>query len=107
MSFRALVMGVPKSGKSASFAALANAGWRIRYLDFDGNADPLLNFTEPSKRSNIEIVSCLDKVALATSGGGSEPEDATPRLRASRGWSVMAKALHKWPGDASFCGDWD
>lgn len=92
---------------TASLSAAANAGWKIRYLDFDGNADPLVNFTEVGKRGNIEIVSCLDKFALAISGGGSEPEDATPRMRASRGWAAMTRALNKWPTDESFAGDWE
>lgn len=100
-------MGLPKSGKSASFAALANAGWRVRVLDFDGNVDPLINFTKPELRSNIEVVDCLDKITLTEVGGGSVPLDGVPKLRSSRGWSTMAKALNKWPTDETFCGDWD
>lgn len=107
MSLRILFMGLPKSGKTASLASLANAGWKIRVLDFDGNVDPLVNFTKPSARSNIEVVDCLDKVSLVDVGGGSIPSDGVPKMRASRGWSAMAKALNKWPFDDSFCGDWD
>lgn len=106
MSLRILALGVPKSGKTSSFASLANNGWKIRYLDFDGNADPLVAHTQPAHRGNVEVVSCLDQVVLAEAGGG-EKADANPKMRSCRGWAVMARALNKWPTDDSFSGDWD
>ncbi len=106
MAFRTLVLGQPKASKTGSLASLADAGWRIRVLDFDGNIEPLINFTKPENRHLVEVVNCLDQYVLAEQGGGQQA-DAMPKMRASRGWSTMARALNEWPTDKTFSGDWD
>ena len=57
-----LMVGYPGAGKTGSLACLANAGFKLRILDFDGNLDPLFKFVEPDKRGNVDIVTCEDKL---------------------------------------------
>ena len=63
---RILLVGYPGSGKTGSLSALANAGLKLRVLSFDkrGNARPLLMFTKPEFRKNIDIQFFEDKTKL-------------------------------------------
>lgn len=60
---RGLVVGYPGGGKTGSLAALANAGYKLRILDFDGNYQSLLAFVDPRALPNIDIVTLQDKMA--------------------------------------------
>lgn len=107
---RLLYMGAPKSGKTASIASLANCGWQVRYLDFDGNAAPLMNFTKPENRKNLHIVRCIDKLKMERVAGKQKDSfdevfiyDGKPSA-----WSTMHNALfNKWPDDGSDPKQWD
>ena len=44
---RIMLLGFPGSGKTGSLAPLANAGFKLRILDFDGNLDPMLRRLTP------------------------------------------------------------
>lgn len=59
---KALCVGYPGSGKTGSLAALANAGYKLRILDFDGNFDPLLAWIKPEFRKNVDIVTLKDRM---------------------------------------------
>jgi hypothetical protein len=59
---RAMLVGYPGAGKTGALASLANAGYKIRMIDFDGNTDPLLAFTKPEFLHNIDIVTLEDKL---------------------------------------------
>jgi len=59
---RVLVTGYPGSAKTGSLASLANAGFKLRVLDFDGNPESLLLFTNPECLKNIDIVSLEDPI---------------------------------------------
>jgi len=110
MSLRTLMMGTPKAGKSGSLASAANAGWKIRYLDFDGNADPLISFTDKDKRSNIEVVNCLDKYKLVRVAGKAQDGTFDEQVKFDKGptaWKTMHDALDKWPVDGSDPKTWD
>ena len=111
MAFRLLMLGSPKSGKSGSLAAVANAGWTIRYLDFDGNADPLLAYTAPQHRGNIQIVSCLDDLSMQKSlddrGGVKDITFGLSAAKPPRAWRTMLDAMDKWPVDGSNPREWD
>ena len=60
---RMLLTGYPGAGKTGSIASLANAGFKIRMLDFDGNPESLLRFTDPAKLPNIDILSFEDALS--------------------------------------------
>lgn len=57
---RLLGMGHPGTAKTGSLAALANAGYNLRVLDFDGNLESLIAFTAPEARARVEVVTLED-----------------------------------------------
>lgn len=59
---RMMVVGYPGSAKTGALASLANAGYKIRMLDFDGNTEPLILYTKPDMLKNIDIVTLEDKM---------------------------------------------
>jgi len=59
---RMLLTGYPGSGKTACLAALANAGFKLRVLDYDGNPEALLLYTKPECLQNIDIVTLEDNL---------------------------------------------
>jgi hypothetical protein len=61
--FRGIIVGYPGGGKTGAIAALANVGYKIRVLDYEGNFRPLLAFTKPEFRKNIDVVTFQDKLA--------------------------------------------
>jgi hypothetical protein len=73
---RILVGGYPGSAKTGALAALLNAGYKVRLLDFEGNYEPLLKFTQPDKLANLDIVTFQDK--MVDSGEGYMDVDGIP-----------------------------
>ena len=69
---RILAMGFPGTGKTGALAALVNAGWKLRILDFDRNWRPLVEYIKPEFRHNVDIFNCEDKL-WAKKGGVIEP----------------------------------
>lgn len=62
---RIMLVGHPGAGKTGALACLANAGFKLRILDFDGNLEPLLMHTKPEFLQNIDAVFLEDR----TKGG--------------------------------------
>ncbi len=62
---RMLLTGFPGAGKTGAIASLANAGYKLRIMDFDGNPESLLAYTRPELLQNIDIVSLEDELADA------------------------------------------
>ena len=50
---KAIIVADSGVGKTASLASLANAGYRLRILDFDNGLDILRNYVEPDAMDNI------------------------------------------------------
>lgn len=96
MGFRLLLAGKPKAAKTGALCALANAGYRIRYWNFDNNTDPLFAYTKKENRKNIQILDCLDDLSISEAGyaraGGSQ------NLKA---WTTMVRSMNEWPIDKS------
>jgi len=61
---RALIAGYPGAGKTGALASLANAGFKLRILDFDGNPESVAQYTLPEFRKNIDVIVCEDKFTL-------------------------------------------
>lgn len=59
---RAMIVGYPGTAKTGMIASLANAGYKIRMLDYDGNSQSLLTYTDADKLANIDIVFLEDKM---------------------------------------------
>lgn len=62
--FRGLIAGYPGAGKTGCLASLANAGFKLRVIDFDGNPESLIQYTLPEFRKNIDVLSFEDKMSL-------------------------------------------
>lgn len=60
--YRAFHIGYPGSGKTGALASLANAGYKIRILSFEGNYEPLLNYVDDRALDNIDIAVLQDKI---------------------------------------------
>lgn len=60
--YRGFHIGWPGSAKTGALAALANVGYKLRGLDFDGNAEPLLGFVDERALPNIDIVTLQDRL---------------------------------------------
>lgn len=61
---RILLSGFPGSGKTGALAALANAGWKLRILDFDGNWEILKHHVNPG--ADVDIVTLEDPLRMGT-----------------------------------------
>lgn len=60
--YRGLHIGWPGSGKTGALVPLANAGYKIRMLDYDQNNQPLVNLVDDRALPNIDIVTLADKL---------------------------------------------
>lgn len=61
---RALIVGYPGAGKTGALASLLNAGFKMRYLDFDGNIEPLMLYADREKLANLDIMYFEDKMRV-------------------------------------------
>lgn len=59
---RMMIVGYPGTAKTGMIASLANVGYKIRMIDFDGNSQSLLTYTDKDKLANIDIVYIEDKM---------------------------------------------
>lgn len=58
--YRAFHIGYPGSGKTGALASLANVGYKIRVLDFEGNFQSLASFADD--RADIDVITLQDKI---------------------------------------------
>lgn len=61
-SVRMLLTGYPGAGKTGALASLANAGLKLRILDFDGNPESLIQYTKREFLKNIDVASLEDSI---------------------------------------------
>lgn len=59
---RMMIAGYPGSAKTGSLVSLLNAGYKLRILDYDGNIEPLLQYTNPDMLHNLDVVHLEDKM---------------------------------------------
>ncbi len=74
---RMLMIGKPGAAKTGSLAALANAGFKLRILSYDGNEDPLYDHCTPEGKRNIDSVFLGDTLAFKESEGWIDSEEPT------------------------------
>jgi AAA domain len=60
--FRGMIIGFPGMAKTGLISDIANLGYKIRMIDYDGNYRSLLQYTEPKFLPNIDIVHIEDKL---------------------------------------------
>lgn len=66
-----LLLGDSGAGKTGALASLANAGYKLRILDFDNGLDILHDFVDADKLDSISYATCrdtLDKVDAFETG---------------------------------------
>ncbi len=62
-ALRILCLAWPGGGKTGSLACLANAGFKLRILDFDGKkGSPLASYVRPECFKNVSIMTFCDKL---------------------------------------------
>lgn len=86
-----LLTGFPGTGKTGSLAALANAGYKLRVLDFDGNPRSLLTYVRREALRNIDIISLEDK--LESAGNFTAPKGLPTAF--NRGMSLLKRWRYK------------
>jgi hypothetical protein len=85
-----LLVGDPKAGKTGALASLANAGYKLRVANFDGNTGPLLEYVKPEARGNLSIKVLSEKMRFTPQGVTfAGPPDSYVRLM---------KLLADWDG---------
>lgn len=99
MLHRLLEVGFPKSGKTGSLACLLDAGYTLRYLNFDNNVQPLLAYTTAEGQKRLSVVDCLDEYWFNPATNRLEPKGSPLST------VTAMKALNDWP-DGSKAADW-
>ena len=56
-----LIVGDPGTGKTSLLGGAANAGYKVRILDFDNGLDVLRAYTDPANYDNIQYVTLVDE----------------------------------------------
>lgn len=99
---RALYIGDSGSGKTGSLISLLQAGYKIRMLDLDNNADSLIRLCQhhdPKLLAQLDIISVRDKFRASQVTGlevAGQP----------KAWVDALKYLNKWD-DGTSLADWD
>ena len=62
---RIMIVGYPGSGKTGCLASLANAGYKLRVLDYDGNLEPLLMHLDERALPNVDAIHFEDEMRNA------------------------------------------
>lgn len=63
-----LLSGFPGTGKTGALAALANAGWKLRIIDFDGNYEVLKHYVRDT--ADVDIVTLEDPIRMGSRAMG-------------------------------------
>jgi len=96
-----LLVGDSGTGKTASLASLANAGYKVRILDFDAGLDILKNYLTPEGVKNVTYITLKDDLAKATAW-------QTGRDIVFKGWKTPTEDLGKvqdWGPDVVLVAD--
>ncbi len=91
-ALRLLALAWPGGGKTGSLASLANAGFKLRILDFDGKrAAPLASYVKPECRKNVDVMTFVDKLrgGAKTIEVSGIPEAFAAGLRAMDHWKYV------------------
>lgn len=106
---RMLLTGYPKAGKTGSLVSLANAGYKLRVIDFEGNYDPLVNYSDP--RADIDVVNVQDDLSLEKGdrfiGPKGTPEAYNRAVELARQWRYKDKLTGEMIDLGNPSKDWD
>lgn len=94
-----MLVGFPGSGKTGSLVSLAEAGWRLRIIDLDGNLAPIWAHAGPAARARIDTVRLRDTLTLR---GGTMVPKGTPKAFEQ----AFANAIESWKDGAEKPSEW-
>jgi hypothetical protein len=60
--FRGLIVGFPGMAKTGLLSDLVNMGYKLRVIDYDGNEQSLLMYSDKEKLVNVDIVHLEDRL---------------------------------------------
>ena len=101
MGFRLLLGGRPKSAKTGALAALANAGYMIRYVNHDDNAEPLFAYSRKDAHRNIQVLDAIDDMRVTKEG-----DIVSTGRQGLKSWNTLMNAMDRWPVDGSDPAKW-
>lgn len=101
MGFRLLLGGRPKSAKTGALAALANAGYTLRYVNHDDNTEPLFAYTRKECHRNIQVLDAVDEMRVSKDGN-----IVSTGAQGLKSWSTLMNAMDRWPIDGSDPAKW-
>lgn len=91
---RLLNSGEPGAGKTSALVALANAGFKLRILDYDGNFRPVLNYVDERVLPNIDIQTLQEELKFSPTNGlepKGKPKAFTRGLQLMTRWKYTEK----------------
>ena len=99
---RALYIGDSGSGKTGSLISLLQAGYNIRMLDLDNNADSLIHLC---KHHDVKLLEKLDIVSVRDKFRASQMSGLEVAGQ-PKAWVDALKYLNKWD-DGTTIAEWD
>lgn len=86
-----LLVGDPGGGKTGALASLANAGFNLKVLDFDGNLAPLLSKIDKDKLGQVSYHTLAERIkfnpATMKAKAGANPKAFTKAMKALDNWN--------------------
>lgn len=96
-----LLVGNSGAGKTGALAPLVEAGYDLRFIDFDSGLDSLISIVkhkDPKLLSHIQFNTFRDRMVMTQQG---------PKVvGAPKAYVSALKALEKWPDDESNPAEW-
>ena len=101
MGFRLLLGARPKQHKTGALAALANAGYTLRYVNHDDNTEPLFAFSRKDAHRNIQVLDAIDEMRVSKEGN-----IVSTGAQGLKSWNTLMSAMDRWPVDGSDPAKW-
>lgn len=96
-----MLVGNSGSGKTGALASLIEAGYELRFVDFDSGLDSLISIVkhkDPKLLAKIQYNTFRDRMTMTQQGSKLQG--------APKAYVSALKALDKWPDDGSDPAEW-
>lgn len=88
---RGMLVGYPKAGKTPALAALLNAGWKVRLLNFEGNNwKSLVEWCDERALANLDVLTFADPMHMG--------ERWMEPLGDPKAFNESVRAMVEWKG---------
>jgi hypothetical protein len=95
-----MIAAEPGDGKTGSLVSLAEAGFNVRLLDYDGNLEPLMAYGSPEALARIDAVTLQDKLADVGEVNKYLASEQIPTAF-TRGYKLLTKGWKYTEGDTT------